>query len=69
MSRVFWFTAGAVTGIMVYRNGRKWMATVQQQGLLETGRRAAATTVSVVGTARAVVVGAGVVGGPAGTPR
>ena len=53
MSRVFWFAAGAVAGVLVYRNGQKWIAAVQEQGLLETGRRAAATTVSVVGTARA----------------
>ena len=59
MSRVFWFAAGAVTGVVVYRNGRKWLAAVQEQGLLETGKRAAATTVSVVSTARSVVVGTG----------
>jgi len=59
MSRVFWFAAGAVAGVLVYRNGQKWIAVVQEQGLLETGRRAAATTASVVGTARAVVVGNG----------
>ena len=55
--RIFWTAVGAAGGIIVYRQGQRFIGDARERGMLASAQKLGVSAVSTVTSARALIIG------------
>ncbi len=57
MRRLFWTAVGAAGGVVLYRQGQKFLADAREHGVVASAQQVGLSAVSTLATARALIAG------------
>ncbi len=59
MRRLFWTAVGAAGGVLLYRQGQKFLADAREQGVVASAQQVGISAATTFGAARTLLAGAG----------